>query len=485
MPVTFLAIQRVLGYLVMLFSLTMLSPIPFSLYFGDGTWTAFVGSFLVILGSGAVIWYPVRDEERELRLRDGFLVVALFWVVLGLFGAAPLLLSEDPSMRFTDAVFESVSGLTTTGATVLAGLDSLPNAILFYRQQLQWLGGLGIIVLAVAVLPMLGVGGMQLYRAETPGPVKDSRLTPRITETAKALWYVYLGITLVCGVAYWLAGMSMFDALCHAFSTVAIGGFSTHDASIAYFDSPVIEMIAVVFMFVAGVNFSLHFFAWRRRRLTNYLADPEFRAYLKLLGGLTSIVLAYLYFTGYYSTLSETFTKGLFQVVSIGTTTGFTTDNFASWPGALPVLLIFSSFVGGCAGSTAGGMKVIRWLLMYKQGWREVQRLVHPSASITVKLGDKAVHSRVVDAVWGFFAVYVVVYSILLLLLMVDGVDQATAFSAIAATLNNLGPGLGAVADGYGGLNAVSKWYLICAMLLGRLEIFTLLVLVTPIFWRR
>jgi trk system potassium uptake protein TrkH len=225
MPVTFLAIQRVLGYLVMLFSLTMLSPIPFSLYFGDGTWTAFAGSFLVILGSGAVIWYPVRDEERELRLRDGFLVVALFWVVLGLFGAAPLLLSEDPSMRFTDAVFESVSGLTTTGATVLAGLDSLPNAILFYRQQLQWLGGLGIIVLAVAVLPMLGVGGMQLYRAETPGPVKDSRLTPRITETAKALWYVYLGITLVCGVAYWLAGMSMFDALCHAFSTVAIGGF--------------------------------------------------------------------------------------------------------------------------------------------------------------------------------------------------------------------------------------------------------------------
>jgi trk system potassium uptake protein TrkH len=279
--------------------------------------------------------------------------------------------------------------------------------------------------------------------------------------------------------------MGWFDALCHAFSTVAIGGFSTHDASIAHFDSPVIEMIAVVFMFVAGVNFSLHFFAWRRRRLTNYLADPEFQAYLKLLGGLTAIVLVYLYLTGYYSTLGETFTKGLFQVVSIGTTTGFTTDNFASWPGALPVLLIFSSFVGGCAGSTAGGMKVIRWLLMYKQGWREVQRLVHPSAAITVKLGDKAVHSRVVDAVWGFFAVYVVVYAMLLVLLMVDGVDQVTAFSSVAATLNNLGPGLGEVADGYGGLNVISKWYLICAMLLGRLEIFTLLVLVTPIFWRR
>ncbi len=332
---------------------------------------------------------------------------------------------------------------------------------------------------------MLGVGGMQLYRAESPGPVKDTKLTPRITETAKLLWYVYLGITVVCGIAYWLAGMSPFDALCHAFSTVAIGGFSTHDASMAYFESPVIEMIAVVFMFIAGVNFSLHFLAWRKRRLTNYIADPEFRAYVKLLGGLTFIVLIYLYLTGHYSTLAETFTKGLFQVVSVGTTTGFTTDSFVSWPGALPVLLILSSFVGGCAGSTAGGMKVIRWLLMYKQGWREVQRLIHPSAAIVVKLGDKAVHSRVVDAVWGFFAVYVVVFGILMLVLLAVGVDQVSAFSAIAATLNNLGPGLGEVANGYGHLDVISKWSLVCAMLLGRLEIFTLLVLITPIFWRR
>jgi len=485
MPVTLLAIQRVLGFLVMIFSLTMLTPIVVSLIFQDGAWVAFAASFLIILGSGTIIWYPVRNERRELRLRDGFLVVALFWVVLGLFGASPLLLSANPSMQFTDAVFESVSGLTTTGATVLTGLDSLPNSILYYRQQLQWLGGLGIIVLAVAVLPMLGVGGMQLYRAETPGPVKDSKLTPRITETAKALWYVYLGITIVCAMSYWLAGMNLFDALCHALSTVAIGGFSTHDASIAHFNSPVIEMIAVVFMFVAGVNFSLHFLAWRQRSLVNYLVDPEFRAYVKLLIALTVVVLIYLYATDYYTTLGETFTKGLFQVVSIGTTTGFATDNFANWPGALPVLLILSSFVGGCAGSTAGGMKVIRWLLMYKQGYREVQRLVHPSASITVKLGDKPVNNRVVDSVWGFFAVYVVVFGLLLLMLMVDGVDQVTAFSAIAATLNNLGPGLGEVSAGFGGLNAGSKWALVCAMLLGRLEIFTLLVLITPTFWRR
>ncbi len=485
MPVTLLAIQRVLGFLVMMFSLTMLLPIIVSLIFRDGTWIAFGASFLIILGSGAIIWYPVRDEERELRLRDGFLVVALFWIVLGLFGSAPLLLSAEPSMRFTDAVFESVSGLTTTGATVLTGLDMLPEGILFYRQQLQWLGGLGIIVLAVAVLPMLGVGGMQLYRAETPGPIKDTKLTPRIAETAKALWYVYLGITVVCGLAYLVAGMGVFDALCHAFSTVAIGGFSTHDASMAHFDSPVIEMIAVVFMFIAGVNFSLHFLAWRHRRVRSYLIDPEFRAYVKLLGGLTAFILIYLYLTGYYATLAETLTKGLFQVVSVGTTTGFTTDNFASWPGALPVLLILSSFVGGCAGSTAGGMKVIRWLLMYKQGWREVQRLVHPSAAITVKLGGKPVNNRVVDAVWGFFAVYVVVFGILMLVVLADGVDQVTAFSAIAATLNNLGPGLGEVATGYGDLDVISKWSLVCAMLLGRLEIFTLLVLITPTFWRR
>ena len=479
------AVQRVLGLLLTMFSATMLIPIAVSLFFADGTWTAFAASFLIILGSGLLIWWPVRAERRELRLRDGFVVVALFWVVLGVFGAAPFLLAEFPRMGFTDAVFESMSGLTTTGATVLSGLDALPKSILYYRQQLQWFGGLGIIVLAVAVLPILGVGGMQLYRAETPGPVKDSKLTPRITQTAKALWYVYLGITVVCGLAYWAAGMSLFDAICHAFSTVAIGGFSTHDASIGYFDSALIEMIAVVFMFIAGVNFSLHFLAWRHRSLGRYLVDPEFRAYLRFIGWLTVGVLVYLYWAGPYATLSETLSKGLFQVVSIATTTGFTTAPFADWPGALPVILILASFVGGCAGSTAGGMKVIRWLLMYRQGLREVQRLVHPSAEIPVKLGSKAVHHRVVDAVWGFFAVYVVVFGVLLVIQLASGLDPVSAFAAVAATLNNLGPGLGEVASGFAGVGVVGKWSAVCAMLLGRLEIFTLLVLITPTFWRQ
>lgn len=479
-----LTVQRVLGLLLAMFSVTMIVPMLVSLYFRDGTWPVFIESFAITAGFGIAMWWPVRRRRQELRLRDGFLVVSLFWVVLGLFGAAPLLLTDVPQMSFTDAAFESISGLTTTGATVLVGLDALPPAILFYRQQLQWFGGLGIIVLAVAVLPMLGVGGMQLYRAETPGPVKDTKLTPRITQTAKALWYVYLGITLVCILAYWIAGMNLFDAICHAFSTVAIGGFSTHDASMAYFDNPAIEMLAVLFMFVAGVNFSLHFLAWRERSLRHYLGDPEFKSYVWMLVGLSAIVLVSLLWHQQYESFGETLTKGLFQAVSIATTTGFTTDAFALWPGGLPTLLIFASFIGGCAGSTAGGMKVVRWALMYRQGMREFQRLIHPSAEIPVKLGNKPVHPRVVDSVWGFFAVYVVVFTVLMLVLLATGMEPNSAFSAVAATLNNLGPGLGEVANGFGDVSTIGKWASVCAMLLGRLEIFTLLVLVTPMFWR-
>lgn len=477
-------IQRVLGLLLTIFSISMLPPIAFSLIYDDGTWLDFVESFLIVAGVGLLLWFPARKTRRDLRLRDGFLVVALFWIVLGVFGAAPLILSERPDVGFTDAVFESMSGLTTTGATVLTGLDTLPPAILYYRAQLQWFGGLGIIVLAVAVLPMLGVGGMQLFRAELPGPVKDAKLTPKITKTAAALWYVYLGITVACCLAYWTAGMSFFDAICHSLTTVAIGGFSTHDLSFAYFDSLAIELIAVFFMIVSAANFTLHFLAFRERSVRHYLADPEFMAYIRILAVLFLVVVSYLIWQQPYPTLGETLRSSLFQTVSIATTAGFTIDSFAAWPGALPVLLIFSSFIGGCAASTAGGMKVVRWTLMYRQGMRELQRLVHPSAEVPVKLGAKAVHPRIVDAVWGFFAVYVVVFVGLLLLMMTTGMDQSTAFSAVAATLNNLGPGLGDVAAGFGDVSVVAKWAAVCAMLLGRLEIFTLLVLVTPVFWR-
>ena len=477
-------VQRILGLLLMMFSLTMLPPIVFSLYFNDHSWLPFVEGFGITLLAGIVIWLPVHRSRKDLRIRDGFLVVAAFWAVLGTFGAAPLYFADGLSLSVTDAVFESMSGLTTTGATVLTGLDTLPVSVLYYRQQLQWLGGMGIIVLAVAVLPMLGVGGMQLYRAEAPGPVKDTKLTPRITETAKALWYVYLAFTIACMVSYRLAGMGWFDALCHPFSTVAIGGFSTHDASIGYFDSALIDCVAIVFMFVAGINFSLHFFAWRYVSIKHYKQDPEFKAYAAMLVVLSLVIVVSLLNYRGLDDAGGTIISGVFQAVSIATTTGFTTENFALWPSAIPVLLIFSSFVGGCAGSTAGGIKVIRWLLIYKQGAREVARLVHPSAEIPVKLGKSAVQPRVVDAVWGFFAVYVVVFVVMLVAMMATGLDQVTAFSAVAATLNNLGPGLGDVTSGFMSLSDAAKWISIVGMLLGRLEIFTLLVLITPVFWR-
>lgn len=475
---------RILGLLLMMFSVTMLLPFGVSLWYDDGSWLPFVESFGLILSAGLACWFPVRRRSKELRLRDGFLVVASFWTVLGMAGALPLYLTEEPSMSFTDAVFESMSGLTTTGATVLIGLDFLPKSVLYYRQQLQWFGGMGIIVLAVAVLPMLGVGGMQLYRAETPGPVKDTKLTPRITETAKALWYVYLMFTVLCVVGYWLAGMTLFDAVCHAFSTVAIGGFSTHDLSIGYFGSTAIDMVAIVFMILAGINFSLHFFAWRNVSIRHYRQDPEFRAYTFVLLMLSAIVITSLSLLGTYADWDATVINGLFQSVSIATTTGFTTANYAAWPGALPVLLIFASFVGGCAGSTGGGIKVIRWLLIAKQGAREIVRLVHPNAEIPVKLGSAAVPARVIDAVWGFFSVYVVVFGVMLVMMMATGLDQVTAFSAVAATLNNLGPGLGEVAAGFMTVSDTAKWIAVVGMLLGRLEIFTLLVLITPTFWR-
>ncbi len=479
------AVQRILGLLLMLFSVCMLPPAMVGWGYGTGSVEPFIVAFGLLLMAGGLIWLPVRNRRQELRVRDGFLVVVLFWTVLGLSGSLPFMLSDDPHISLTDAVFESISALTTTGATVIVGLDELPHSILIYRQQLQWLGGMGIIVLAVAVLPMLGIGGMQLYRAETPGPMKDSKLTPRITETAKALWYIYLGLTIACGLAYWIAGMTPFDAVGHSFSTVAIGGFSTHDASMGYFDSTAIEMIAVVFMLIAGVNFALHFVAWRSKDPRIYWRDEEFRFYLKILTAVSLTVIVALYYTDTYIFWEGAFFNGLFQAISIGTTTGFTTAEFYVWPGFLEILLLFSSFVGGCAGSTGGGIKVIRILLLVKQGMREIERLIHPNAQIPIRIGEKVIGSRVFDAVWGFFALYVASFTFMYLALALTGIDLMTSFSAVAACINNLGPGLARVGPHFADLNDAAKWILCFAMLLGRLEIFTLLVLLSPSFWRK
>ncbi len=477
-------IQRVFGLLLALFSLTLLPPMIVSILAQDGNLHTFIYAFCLILISGLILWFPVHKVKKELRLRDGFVVVVLFWLVLGITGAVPLMIAEQPILSYTDAVFESMSALTTTGATVIVGLDDLPKSILFYRQELQWLGGMGIIVLAVAILPILGIGGMQLYKAETPGPIKDSKLTPRITETAKALWYIYLSLTIACATSYWLCGMTVFDAISHSFSTVSIGGFSTHDLSIGYFDNTKIEMVASFFMIVAGINFTLHYLAFRHASIKPYWYDSELRTYLYILLIVFLICASFLMKTGFYPSESEAITDSLFQTISIATTTGYTTTAYQNWPSFLPLLLLFASFMGACAGSTGGGMKVIRVILLFKQGLREVKRLVHPSAIIPIKINSKPVQERVINAVWGFFAAYVAIFGFLLLVLISTGLDQVTAFSAMAACMNNLGPGLGDVSAHYGDINNTAKWVLCVAMLLGRLEIFTLLVLFTPAFWR-
>ena len=479
-----ITVFRILGIMLGLFSVTMLPPILVAWISKDGGLFPFATAFAAILGLGLLFWWPLRKDRTDLRFREGFLIVVLFWTVLSMVGAVPLLLLESPSLSLIDALFESMSGLSTTGATILTSIDQLPPSILYYRQQLQWLGGMGIIVLAVAVMPMLGIGGMQLYRAETPGPMKENRLAPRIAETAKKLWYVYLALTIACMVSYRVAGMSWFDALCHAYSTVAIGGFSTHDDSLAWFDSNAINVVAGVFMLLSGFNFALHYAAFRSRRIQAYFEDPEARVYLVMLLGVSLLSVLVLLYTGFFLSLTETIVDGAVQAISVVTTTGFITSEYHLWPSFLPVLLILMSTAGGCAGSTAGGMKVIRIMLLFKQGSRETSRLVHPNAVIPIKLGGKPVQESVINAVWGFLALYMLSYVILLVSMMAAGSDHVTAFSAVTACLNNLGPGLADVAQNYAGVSDSGKVILIVAMLLGRLELFTLLVLFSPVFWK-
>ncbi|MEM7218341.1 MAG: TrkH family potassium uptake protein [Pseudomonadota bacterium] len=479
----FSVILRVTGILLTIFSLTMLLPVGIAAIYGESSTHAFAIAFVITVGVGLALW-RLTPQGAELRNRDGFLITVLFYLGLGTFGALPLWLHNSLDLSFTDAAFESLSGLTTTGATVILGLDELPRSILFYRQFLQWLGGMGIIVLAVAILPMLGIGGMQLYRAESPGPVKDAKLTPRITQTAKALWYIYLTLTALCAASYYAAGMSLFDAICHSFSTVAIGGFSTHDASLGYFDSAGIEAVAIVFMVIAAINFGLHFTVVSRRRIGYYLRDWEVRLFVGVLLLIAGITMSVLWA---HPEASDTPVRhALFQTVSIATTTGFTTTDFSVWPSVAPILLLLAAFAGGCAGSTAGGLKMVRVLLIYLQGLREVRRLIHPAGVFPVKLGNATVPDRVIEAVWGFFAAYVIIFlTMVCAIMLLSPVDFTTAFSAVGACLNNLGPGLGAVAANYADQAIATKWILILAMLLGRLEIFTLLVLLTPAFWRR
>jgi len=474
---------KIIGVLLIIFSTAMLPSLFLSLITEDAIESAFATGFAATLLAGVLLWLPTRHVSRDLNIRDGFLVTALFWIVLGLFGAIPLWLTPQLAMSPAGAIFESISGLTTTGATVITGLDALPQSILLYRQLLQWLGGIGIVVLAVAILPMLGIGGMQLYRAESAGPSKDRKLTPRITSTAKALFGIYLLLTIACAASYFVAGMSIFDALCHAFSTVAIGGFSTHDASLGYYEQNPVLLVSSVFMLLSALNFGLHFLALQRRNIRVYAQDSEAAFFITVIA-LATVVVWCLLLTTETLNLEDSLIHGLFQTVSIATTTGFTTQDFSIWPLFLPVLLLMLSFMGGCVGSTGGGMKAMRILLIFRQGMRELRQLLHPNAVIPLKLDARRVQTEVISAVWSFFAVYMFCFVLIWLALLATELDFISAFSAVVATMNNLGPGLGEVADHYATVSEPGKVILCLAMLMGRLEVFTLLVLLTPAFWR-
>ena len=483
-----LSIIRIIGILVMCFSGTMLVPAFVALIYGDGGGKAFMQAFMLSLTAGTLLWWPCHHHKQELRSRDGFLIVVAFWFVLGGLATLPLLLFDAPHLTVASAVFEAFSGLTTTGATVMTGLDNLPKAILFYRQFLQWLGGMGIIVLAIAIIPLLGIGGMQLYRAEMSGPMKEQKIRPRITETAKVLWMIYLSLTLSCALAYWLAGMSVFDAITHSFSTVSIGCFSTHDASIGYFNSPLINGITVLFLLVSACNFGLHFRAFstigRENFFKIYLRDPEFRFFISIQVILVVVCTSVMWGHSYFKTSWQDFEQVLFQAVSISTTTGYTTSDFAAWPSFVPVLLISASFMGGCAGSVGGGLRVARVLVLYLQGKRELKRVVHPNLVYPIKWGKNILDERVIGSIWAFFSAYILVFLICLLGVIACGVEPFNAFNAVLASINNLGPGLGAVSSNMIAIPDSAKWILTIAMVCGRLEIFTLLALFTPAFWR-
>ncbi len=480
----FRGVTWTIGILTVFFGASMMVPALVAWHYHTGHISDFIAAGLIVSAIGFVAMRMAGGAPESLSHRDGFLIVALAWVVLALLGAVPFW-TTGTAVTVMDALFESTSGLTTTGATVFSGLDAMPPSILFWRSMEEWVGGMGIIVLAVAIMPLLGIGGMQLFRAEAPGPVKD-KLTARVTETGKILWYMYLVMTCIVVVVYWSLGMSGFDAINHAMCTIAIGGFSTHDASMGYFDSLPLRLAAVFFMFASGINFTLHFAALRRGLSSNlpftYFSDDEFRAYLKWMFVLILIVGAPTLFTA-----KGSWDEVLFNTVAVATTTGFAVSDYEQWPVVTNMILFVAMFAGACAGSTGGGMKMVRVLLLFRQGMREVRRLIHPHAVVPVKLNGNKVTGSVVEALWGFFVLYIVCFIIIAVLVAASGVDMLTALTSAAACMTNTGPGFGGVgpADNYANLPDFAKAVLMFGMVLGRLEIFTFFVLLVPEFWKK
>jgi trk system potassium uptake protein TrkH len=481
-----LAVLHALGSMLMLFSITYVLPMLVSVIYQDGLLVDFVYAAVICLVAGAALAFVTRNHKRELRSRDGFLLVTLAWVLMSAIATVPLLIAL-PGLSFTDAFFETMSGLSTTGATVLTGLDAMAPSLNLWRHALNWYGGMGIIVLVVAILPMLGVGGMQLYKAETPGPVKDEKLTPRITQTARALWFVYLLITLACIVSLRLAGMNWFDAICHSFATLALGGFSTYDASVGYFDSPAIELVLIVFMLISAMNFARHFIAWQQKSLRTYATDVEAKAMLAIIGISTVGVALYIWLHGVYPSFWMALRHTAFNLVSIATDCGFVSQDYAAWPVFAPMTILMLSCYCANTGSTGGGIKMFRTLVLGRQAHRELFLLVHPTAVTPVKIGGQVVANKIVFAVLAFVVLYFGTVVTLTFMLLASGLDFISSFSAVIACINNAGPGLGVVgpSSNYQGLTDFQTWVCSLAMLLGRLEIFSVLVLLTPTFWRK
>lgn len=474
---------RILGALLLYLGGTLLFPIPFSLFYHDGVWPAFIYSALICFVCGGLL-FRYCQSPKELSLREGFAVVTFGWTFFALFGALPYLLSGAIPAPL-DAFFETMSGFTTTGSTILTDIEALPKSLLFWRSLTHWLGGMGIIVLSLAILPMLGVGGMQLFRAEVPGPTAD-RLRPRIQDTAKLLWGVYLLLTAVETLLLMLGGMSFFDAICHSFATLATGGFSTRNASIAAYDSNYIDAVITIFMVLAGVNFTLHF-QLLRGKLSDFYRNEEFRYYIGLIVVATTTIIGFNWYHSIYQGLGENFRYSIFQVTSIITTTGFGTADYETWPVLPQYILLMLMFVGGCAGSTGGGMKVARILLLCKHVQVQIFRLIHPRAVRLVKLGNRPVDKEVMQAILGFFALFIGIFVIASLLMAACGMDLVSGAAAVIACLANIGPGLGTVGpvDNFAAIPSFGKSVLIVCMLMGRLELFTVLVLFFPSFWRK
>lgn len=476
-----------LGMMLMVFGAAYVMPLLTAWIYADNIMLLdFLLAMAWTLTIGFLMWLSTRRYKGELSIRHGYLLVVAMWTAMPAFATIPLLMMI-PGLSFTDAYFETMSGMTTTGATVLTGLDNLPPAINIWRHELNWLGGMGIIVLAVAILPLLGIGGRQLFKAETPGPMKESSLTPRIAETARNLWVVYVAITLACIAALKWAGMGWLDAICHAFAAMSLGGFSTHDASVGYFDSPLIESVLIVFMLVAAINFASHFLAWRGKSLKVYLHDAEAVATVILILGSCVGVGAFLWWQNVYPGFWTALRHASFNLVSLATDCGFASVDYAQWPIFAPMWMLFLSCIAVSSGSTGGGIKMIRTLVLFKQAGREFLKLLHPSVVNPMKIGGHVIANNIVFAVLGFIFLYFMSVSILTFALLVSGLDFISAFTAIIACINNAGPGLGVVgpASNFGVLTDFQTWVCTFAMLVGRLEIFTVLILFTPRFWKR